>query len=198
MKKLLIILFFVFTNSFAQTSYIVDKKGTKTFVRPERTDIILIDKRISYAVVGKSWEKYIKFEDLDHAQIGTSLLKSFHLNKKKKSDVFFVYAEKEDKKLVGYAVTVTVSSTNSSFSSSKTYYELYVIDNNEMVIDEIAVTSGNSKNKIEDRTKIAPMIRKHFSDCPDLIAKLDKYDENDEKSTTVLNFFFDTEYINCK
>lgn len=198
MKKLLIILFFVFTNSFAQTSFVIDKKGTKTFVRPELTDVILIDKRISYVTVGKSWEKYLKFEDLDYAVIGSSLLKSFHLNQKKKSNVYFVYAEKEDKKLVGYAVTVTVSSTNSSLSSSKTYYELYVIDNNEMVIDEIAVTSGNSKSKIEDRTKIAPMIRKHFSDCPEVISKLDKYDENDEKSSTVLNFIFDTEYINCK
>lgn len=196
MKKLLIILFFVFTNSFSQTSYIIDKKGTKTFVRPELTDVLLVDKRISYVTVGKSWEKYIKFEDLDHALIGTSLLKSFRLNQKKKPTVYFVYGEKEDKKLIGLAITVTATSGN--LSTSKTYYELYVIDNNQMVIEEIDVTSGNSKGKIEDRTKIAPMIRKHFSDCPDLIAKLDKYDDNDEKSTSILGFFFDTEYINCK
>ena len=196
MKKLLIILLFVFTSSFAQTSYIVDKKGTKTFVRDERTNIILIDKRISYATIGKSWEKYIKFEDLDYAIIGPNLLKSFHLNQKKKSDVYFVYGEKEDKKLVGVAITVT--STNGNFSSTKTYYELYVIDNNETVIEEVSATSGNSKGKIEDRTKIAPLIRKYFSDCPEVMAKLEKYDINDEKNTSILNFFFDTEYINCK
>jgi len=196
MKKLLIILLFVFTGSFAQTSYIVDKKGTKTLVRPERTEVILIDKRISYAVIGKSWEKYIKFEDLDYAVIGSSVLKSFHLNQKKKSNVYFVFGEKEDKKLIGAAITVTT--THGSLSSSRTYYELYVIDANETVVDEVDASSGNSKSKIEDRTKIAPMIRKHFSDCPEVIAKLEKYDIADEKNASILNFFFDTEYINCK
>ena len=196
MKKILIILFFVFTGSFAQTSYIVDKKGTKTFVRPERTEIIVIDKRISYAIIGKSWEKYIKFADLDYALIGPSLLKSFHLNQKKRSDVYFVYGEKEDKKLIGSAITVTT--TNGNFSSSRTYFELYVIDNSETVLDEVSAISGNSKSKIEDRTKIAPMIRKHFSECPEVIAKLEKYDIDDEKNTSILNFFFDTEYIKCK
>lgn len=196
MKKLLIILLFVFTGSFAQTSYIVDKKGTKTLVRPERTEVILIDKRISYAVIGKSWEKYIKFEDLDYAVIGSSVLKSFHLNQKKKSNVYFVFGEKEDKKLIGAAITVTT--THGSLSSSRTYYELYVIDANETVLDEVDASSGNSKSKIEDRTKIAPMIRKHFSDCPEVIAKLEKYDIADEKNASILNFFFDTEYINCK
>jgi hypothetical protein len=196
MKKILIILFFVFTGSFAQTSYIVDKKGTKTFVRPERTEIIVIDKRISYAIIGKSWEKYIKFADLDYALIGPSLLKSFHLNQKKRSDVYFVYGEKEDKKLIGSAITVTT--TNGNFSSSRTYFELYVIDNSETVLDEVSAISGNSKSKIEDRTKIAPMIRKHFSDCPEVITKLEKYDIDDEKNTSILNFFFDTEYIKCK
>lgn len=196
MKKYLIILLFVFTGSFAQTSYIVDKKGTKTFVRPERTDIILIDKRISYTALGKTWEKYIKFADLDHAVIGSSVLKSFHLNQKKKAEVYFIYGEKEDKKLIGVAITVTTNYR--SYSSSKNYYELYVIDNNETVIEEVGTASGNSKGKIEDRTKIAPMIRKHFSNCPELIAKLDKYDIEDENNTSILNFFFDTEYINCK
>lgn len=196
MKKILIILFFVFTGSFAQTSYIVDKKGTKTFVRPERTEIIVIDKRISYAIIGKSWEKYIKFADLDYALIGPSLLKSFHLNQKKRSDVYFVYGEKEDKKLIGSAITVTT--TNGNFTSSRTYFELYVIDNSETVLDEVSAISGNSKSKIEDRTKIAPMIRKHFSDCPEVITKLEKYDIDDEKNTSILNFFFDTEYIKCK
>lgn len=196
MKKILIILFFVFTGSFAQTSYIVDKKGTKTFVRPERTEIIVIDKRISYAIIGKSWEKYIKFADLDYALIGSSLLKSFHLNQKKRSDVYFVYGEKEDKKLIGSAITVTT--TNGNFTSSRTYFELYVIDNSETVLDEVSAISGNSKSKIEDRTKIAPMIRKHFSDCPEVITKLEKYDIDDEKNTSILNFFFDTEYIKCK
>ncbi len=196
MKKLLIILLFVFTGSFAQTSYIVDKKGTKTFVRPERTEVIVTDKRISYALIGKSWEKYIKFADLDYAVIGASILKSFHLNQKKKSEIYFIYGEKTDKKLIGIAITVI--STTGNFVTSKTYYELYVIDNNEMVLDEVTALSGNTKSRIEDRTKIAPMIKKHFFDCTEVMAKLEKFDIDDEEHTSILNFFFDTDYINCK
>lgn len=196
MKKLLIILLFVFTGSFAQTSYIVDKKGTKTLVRPERTEIILIDKRISYTIIGKSWEKYIKFEDLDHAVIGSSVLKSFHLNQKKKSNVYFVLGEKEDKKLIG--LVITVMSTNGGFTSTRTYYELYVIDNNETILEEYTNSVGASKVKTDPRTKIVPMIKNNFSDCPDLMQKLQKYDIADENNETILNFIADTEYINCK
>jgi len=196
MKKYLIILLFVFTGSFAQTSYIIDKKGTKTFVRPEQTEILLIDKRISYTPLGKTWEKYIKFADLDHAVIGGSVLKSFHLNQKRKADVYFVYGEKQDKKLIGVAITVTA--THGTMSTSSTTYELYVIDNNETIIDQIITRAGRSKEKIENRGQIAVIIRKHFSDCPDLMTKLDKYDIADEENETILSFFSDTEYINCK
>lgn len=196
MKKILIILLFTFSSSFAQNSYIVDNKGTKTFIRGELTDVLLIDKRISYVNVGKSWEKYIKFKDLDYAVIGPSLLKSFHLNQQKRAEVYFVFGEKQDKKLVGVAITVTA--TQGSMSTSSTTYELYVIDNNETVIEQIITRSGKSEEKIERRGQIAAMIRKHFSDCPDLITKLEKYDIADERNETILSFFSDTEYINCK
>jgi hypothetical protein len=196
MKKYLIILLFVFTGSFAQTSYVIDKKGTKTFVRPERTEILLIDKRISYTALGKTWEKYIKFADLDYAVIGSSVLKSFHLNQKRKADVYFVYGEKQDKKLIGVAITVTA--THGTMSTSSTTYELYVIDNNETIIDQVITRAGRSKEKIENRGQIAVIIRKHFSDCPDLMTKLEKHDIADEENETILSFFSDTEYINCK
>lgn len=195
MKKLLIILLLTFTGAYSQNSYIVDKKGNKSFIRPELTDVLLIDKRISYVNVGKSWEKYIKFEDLDQAVIGPSLLKSFHLNQQKRAEVYFVYGEIPDKKLIGVAITMTT--THGSMSSSVTSYDLYVIDNNETIIDQISTRSGRSESKIESRAKIAPMIRKYFSDCPELMVKLDKYDYADEKNETILSFFSDTQYINC-
>lgn len=196
MKKLLIILFFTFSSSFAQNSYIIDNKGTKTFIRGELTDVLLVDKRISYVNVGKSWEKYIKFKDLDYAAIGTSLLKSFHLNQQKRADVYFVFGQKPDKMLIGVAITSTA--TSGRISSSSTSYELYVVDNNETVIDQVVTRSGGSQEKKEARAKIAPMIRKHFSDCPDLMTKVDKYDNADEASESILSFFSATEYINCK
>lgn len=200
MKKLVIILLFIFSSSFAQNSYIVDNKGTKTFIRDETTDVLLVDKRISYINVGKSWEKYIKFQDLDYAVIGPSLLKSFHLNQKKRADVYFVYGEKQDKKLIGVAITVTSSNSSGRMMmmTSKTFYSLFVIDNTETILDQIELTSTSSKGNIEIRAQIAPMIRKHFSDCPDLMRKVEKYDIADEKNESILSFFSDTQYINCK
>lgn len=83
-------------------------------------------------------------------------------------------------------------------SSSVTSYELYVIDNSETIIDQISTRSGKSDAKIETRLKIAPFIRTYFSDCPSLMAKVDKYDYPDERNESILGFFSDTRYINCK
>jgi len=196
MKKIVIMLLFTFSVSFAQNSYIVSKEGTKTIIRDDRANVILVDKRVSYVNVGKTWEKYIKFDDLDYAVIGSSLLKSFHLNQKRRPDVYFVYGEKEDKKLIGVAITVT--SSQAGMLTSKVHYELYVIDNTETVLDQITLTSTSSSKNIEIRKEIAPMITKHFSDCPDIMAKVQKYDIADEKHATIFSFLTDTEYINCK
>lgn len=197
MKQILIFLIYFFSlNIFSQNSFIVDKKGTKTFVRDDATEIIVVDKRISYVNVGKSWEKYIKFDDLDFAVIGSSLLKSFNLNQSKKSSVYFVLAEKQDMKLIGLTVTVTTTQGNSTWST--TYYELYVVDNNNKILEGLNMTGGDMNKSIIERAKIAPMIKKYFSDCPKVITKLNKYDVVDEKNRSILEFLSDTEYINCK
>ncbi|WP_264531684.1 hypothetical protein [Flavobacterium sp. N502540] len=198
MKLLVLILIFTFSNSFAQNSYIVDKKGNKILTRDEVTDILLVDKRISYVNLGKSWEKYIKFEDLDHAVIGSSLLKSFHLNQKKKADVYFVYGEKNDRKLVGLAYIIETIQGHYVEGFKKTFYELYLIDNNETVLDQINGTSTNTEGKIALRGEISPFIKKYFSDCPALMTKLSKYDLHDQNNREILSFFFDTEYIKCQ
>ncbi|RZK80072.1 MAG: hypothetical protein EOO92_08210 [Pedobacter sp.] len=198
MKNIVLFFLFITSFSFAQSSYIVDKKGNKSLVRDDQTEVLLIDKRISYVNVGKSWEKYIKFENLDYAFLGLSYLKSFHLNQKKKAKVYFVFAEKEDKKLIGVAITMVSTTATGSIVSTKSFYELYVIDNNETVLDQIEVTSGRSKENVDLRATIAPMVRKHFSDCAEVMSKLQKYDVADEENRTILSFISDTEYIECK
>lgn len=197
MKKILL-LFYLITSftAFSQNSYFVDKKGVKTFMRDEAIIVILIDNRISYILPGKTWEKYIKFDDLDYAIIGSSCLKSFKLNHKGKSKLYYVFAEKQDQRLIGIATTVTV--TNGNLSSSHTTYELYVIDKDDNIIDELRLESGNTKSRIADRTKVAPMIKKYFSDCPMLMSKLQEYDHEDGKNESIFGFFYDTDYINCK
>lgn len=192
MKKIvLLFLFLVMSlNSFSQNSYFVDKKGARTIMDNESVDVILIDKRISYSLPGKTWEKYVKFDDLDYAVVGPSLLKSFKLNNKKPYNVFFVYGEKEDKQLIGVKITTTVTSGRSSYSTDS--YRLLVIDSNQMIIEDLKFTSSVKDTKNGEKNKVAPIVEKHFSDCPDVMTKLENY------RTSILDFFTDTTYINCK
>jgi hypothetical protein len=197
MKNSFIFSFLFFSLvSFAQNNYLIDKKGNKIIIRDDVGEVILIDKRISYTLVGKSWEKYIKFDDLDYAAIGPTILKSFKLKGKKSSDVYYIYASKEDKSLIGIAVTVTT--TYGNMSSSKTFYKMYVIDNDNNILDEVDFNSSTRKSESEERALLAPMIRKHFSDCPQVIQRLSQYDLDTDKNTSIMGFFFNPAYINCK
>lgn len=191
MKNIFILLCFWSICSFSQNSYFVDKKGNKTIMRDDAIDVILIDKRISYILPGKSWEKYIKFKNLDYAIIGSSVLKSFKLNNKSRSEVYFIFAEKADKKLIGASIVY------SSNNGSHTVYKLFVIDNDNMILDELTLGSYNSKNQINARTSVEPMVLKHFSDCPMILDKLNRYTKYDEKNESIFGFIDNTSYINC-
>lgn len=195
-KVLLLFCSFAFFQSFAQNSYIVDVKGNKISVKDEGFDIILTDKRVSYVPEGKTWEKYIKFDDLDYALMGSSLLKSFKLNNSKKAEVYFVYGETKDRKLVGKSVTFT-STSKTGFTRSTTNYGMCVIDNDNNIIDILSFSDSYNDSQIELRAKLAPMIKKHFSDCLQLMTKLQQFDYADEKNTAILGFFISTEYIKC-
>ncbi|MCZ8196558.1 MAG: hypothetical protein O9267_02985 [Flavobacterium sp.] len=192
MKKIVLLFLFLVSSlsSFSQNSYFVDKKGGRTIMDNQSVRVILIDKRISYSLPGKTWEKYVKFDDLDYAVVGSSLLRSFKLNNKRPHSVFFVFGEKEDKQLIGVKITTTVTSGRSSYSTDS--YRLLVIDSNQMIIDDVNFNSSAKSSKKGDKEKVAPMVEKHFSDCPDVLAKLEIY------RTSIEGFFTDTTYINCK
>lgn len=193
MKNYIFIFFvlFFYINTFSQNSYIVSKKGEKTFIDDNSVQVLFIDRRISYSLPGKTWEKYIKFEDLDYAELGSSLLKSFNLNKNKKSSVFYVYGEKDDKLLIGLQITATFSS-NTRTRSFENYY-LHVVDKEQMIIESVVFDSKPVDTKNNEKSKIVPLIEKYFSDCPEMMAKLDKY-----RGETILDIFTDTTYNNCK
>jgi len=195
MKKIFITLLFLLTSlvSFSQTSYFFDKKGKKTIMRDDTVEILVVDDRISYAEAGKSWEKYIRFKDLDYAIVGPHYFKSFKLinakGKPEKETAYFVLAETKDKKLLSYTVTVT-----GKYGSSK-YYNIYAIDNNNNVLDYVKLNESFVYKGA--RMKITPMIKKHFSDCPGVMSEFSKFDDTDEKHLNVLRFFDSQEYLKC-
>jgi hypothetical protein len=172
----------------AQTSYFVDKKGKKQIVRDDAIDIILIDKRISYKEVGKTWDKYITYKDLDYAVVGPYYFKTFRFGKSKKDEAFFICAESAQKRLLSMAVTYDVS--YGSFSVTTVRYRILLIDNNNTILEELKFHNGGTDS--EKHIAAAEMVRKHFSDCADVIERLD------EEAHGIMGFFDDPEYIKCK
>jgi hypothetical protein len=65
-----------------------------------------------------------------------------------------------------------------------TTYYLYVLDNDNKVVDEMKFDDQFYKNSTEDRNNAEAILRKHFQDCPDLIGRLN---ENDPKMINMEN-----------
>ncbi len=193
MKKLILFIAFCLMTAAevsAQNSIIVKKDGEKIKVDDNTLDVIIVDKRVRYRLVGKTWDKFVTFKDLDYVKTGSILFKSFRLDGKKKDRAFFVLGESKDKKLISMAVTYStkLSSTN--------YYEIKVIDKDSNVIESYEFSGIKSDRK--KRAAVAPMIRKHFADCPDVIGRLDKFDAEDDDSLEILGFLAEPVYINCQ
>ena len=194
MKNLFLhFLFFLSIFSHAQSSFIVDKKGVKIFVRDDATEVILIDKRVSYVLVGKTWPKYIKFDDLDHANINGLVLKSFKLNGSKKSQVYFVLSESNDKTLIARSITTTSNSSSGNMTFSNVSCAMSVIDKEQKSIEDVVFGIINKKEE-EQAALISHLIRKYFSECKELIDYLGRR----EADETLLKIFNNTKFINCK
>jgi hypothetical protein len=193
MKKFLFFGLMIGFSSLAQNTYFFDKKGKKTVMRDDTVEILVREERLSYAEDGKSWEKYIRFKDLDYAIIGSLLFKSFKLiNPKgntKKETGYFVMTETKEKKLLSYKYTVIGK------YSSIDFYNIYVIDNNNNILDYVELNTSSIYTGA--RKKIAPFINKHFSNCPDLMEQFSVFEDTDDKHLNVLGFFDKPEYINC-
>lgn len=195
MKKLLLFgIFFIYVNGFSQNYFFVDKKGIKTIIQDTSFDLVIKDERIQYVPEGKKWEKYIKFKDIDYGLFGSYYFKSFKLKKEngnsKRETAFFVLAETAERKLLAYAYTVIGK------YSSVDFYEVYVIDNNNVLLDFAKVNTGGSDT--DERAEILPFIKKHFSNCKVLLDEFSKYDDTDKKHLNILGFFDNLSYRKCE
>jgi hypothetical protein len=194
MKKILLyylLLVSLFSN--AQNSFFIDEQGKKTVMRDDSVDLKVVDSQLSYTEVGKTWIKLISFKKLDYAIIGDLYFKSFQLKesngKKLKKSAYFVITETDEKKLLcfTYSVVGNLTSTNA--------YYIYVIDNNDNILDYIGCT--NEPRFINKRGTITDIINKHFSDCPLLLEKYAKFNTFDTENINLLNFFNHPSYLKC-
>jgi len=191
--RALFILFGLILASSAQgqNAYFVDKKGQKTIMRDDAIEVILIDKRLSYKQVGKTWNKYIQYKDLDYAKWGNYIFKVVRV-KGKTERGFFLHAETKTHKLLSAAVTIT-STRGSGFSSSYMIYEVLVVDSNYKILEDLKFKS--IKSDAGDREQIGPLVRRYFSDCEGLIKQLDQTGESESE---IKDFLEIPEYINCQ
>jgi hypothetical protein len=195
MKALHTIIFlFVAAVAFGQEAYILDKKGNKTIIREDAVDIIHIDKRISYKLPGKTWEKYITYKDLDLAVFGPYRFKGFTIDNKKTG--YFVIAEDGIRKLAGLSITVTT--TQGSMSTTRVYNYLYVIENDTTVIYDLLLRDlKNNKNRAK-RLEIPEKIKEYFPNCTALLSRVDALSkDSDEDFLSILALVETPIYINC-
>lgn len=194
MKKLFILFSLLSTLfSIAQTSFFVDEKGKKTIMRDDSIEFIVRDKRIAYAEYGKSWEKFIKYDDIDYAIMGEYYMKSYKLikpdGKFKKKSAYFVMVETDTKQLICYTYVVIGK------YSSVSIYNIYIVEENGTILDSFEITSAD---KFSDKRKnIKSSIKKHFSECTSFMETIDAINDTDEKHISILSLFDSPTYSNC-
>jgi len=176
--------------SHGQNTVIYDKKGNKKIVRDDAIEIILLDKRVSYKDVGKTWEKYITFKDLDRVETETTVLRSVRLDNGKKDEGFYVLAENAEHICLVRAIVVVSSGR---FSSSITYYSLVITDKQYHTIESLKFNS--LPKDIVNASGIVSVIRKYFGNCPGLRERLDALAGPYESQ---LNLITSPVYNDCK
>lgn len=186
-------LFFSAFSVQAQNAFFIDKKGKKTIMRDDAVDFYIIDQRLSYKQVGKTWEKYIKFSDLDYARWGGMYFKVLKIGKSKRDRGMFLHAETKTHKLFTVAITNTTTTASTGFSRSSVGYRVVIVDSKYNLLEELEFTSSRSDK--EEREKIGPLIHKYFSDCDILIQNLEQIGEDENQ---IQDFLSSPTYINCQ
>ena len=194
MRKLFFLLFSLFTIiSYSQTSFFVDEKGKKTIMRDDSIEFLVRDRRIAYAEYGKSWEKFIKYDDIDYAIMGEYYMKSYKLikpnGKSKKKSAYFVMVETETKQLICYTYTAV------SKYSVTSVYNIYVVEDNGKILDSFEITSAD--HYADERKNIKSIIKKHFSECTSFMETVDAIDDSDKKHRSILSLFNTPIYSKC-
>lgn len=159
-----LITFFISFNIFSQDQ-IVLKDGSIVVPEKGTLDIIVVDKRIQYQLLGKKWLKYTAFSDLDYVSTNGALLKSFKLNNPNKIKTianfkfaYFVLVETDKYKLV--SVTVDYISNT---SSREIIYSL-IVDNDNNVVDDLSFVNSYKDKDVQNKKNAVALLRKYFSD----------------------------------
>jgi hypothetical protein len=191
--KHLLLLFFSFTTflAFAEDEILL-KNGTKASIKPNTFRVDYNERKISYQIDGSSKEVTILFQDFDWVTVGINKFQTFKFEGSSVIEGYFVLSETSTKKLIFRSYQEE--------DSSVVKYSFYIVDNNNKVLDFHAFDNGTNKKSVTQRSEIFLKIRYYFSECSEMLQRLEVYDQysSDLNHNRILLFFKSPIYYNCK
>ena len=173
MKKLfftIILLSTIFSN--AQDSYILKKDGTKIEIDGNHYHYMSF-KKIRYTLLEKKGTEFVKGIDIDEVEklvAGEITYIPYEItkNKKKATGFFKIVAESNDKMLL-----VSFNPTESRF-----IYAYKIINKQtQTVLEEGTFVETRFSKGLADQQKAIADIKKHFSNCPEIMNSLSEFEK---------------------
>ena len=163
------------TKTFSQKAFIVTNDNEKIIVDDNFYDIQIVDEEIDYKTPNSDDKKTIKFKNINTAMLGEYDMKRMKIADEKKEQLCFTVAEANGKKIVGYNKIITTANTGANFQNGgatviKHIY--YILDANGGVIEKIEDMISSGDKYIKAMKVEEDKIRKHFSDCKEVMERL--------------------------
>jgi hypothetical protein len=183
----------VATQASAQ-SFIQKKDGTKLPVVEGSIKVLPANNKLQYSFGSNDFKT--KYKDLDFAVFDGFLFKTFV--QKNKVRGYFVLAESATKTLA--AIGILKSRPAGGFESTFKRYELHVFTSDGKLLETISFTDEKSDRNMIHRADAAALIRSHFSDCENLIQRLEAFEisNTDQQNDGISKFVDSKVYTTCK
>lgn len=145
-----------------------------------------------------TWEKFIKYKDLEYAMNGNYKIKSYKLEGERKYRAFYII--NDSNKTLG---TISYHSSSGMISGGTTHYNYYIIENNTL-IKTGRLPIHNKEKYIAHQLEFSNDLKTHFEDCDALMTKLNEIETDYsidgvvQDTSFIFNFFLKPIYIkNC-
>jgi hypothetical protein len=191
MKKILLLFLLISFNSNAEDSFIIKKDGSKSIIKTNSFRVDQNEKLIYYKLTTNDSEIKMSFSDFSCVEFGVNKFKTYKLNNSNEVRGYFVLTESNDKALI------SISKTDED--SNKVTYEFHIIDNNGQVLESHFFNNILNQKNADLRSEIYLKIKFYFSNCFELLKRLDLYDKNNSgiNNITILRFFNSPVYQKC-
>ena len=172
-NNLLFLLFVLsFNSTFSQESFLITKDGNELKVDGSKVKLLEFHDKFEYQEINSGKKNKISLNQIKTAVLGNYHVETFTIDNKPQE--CFIIAENNEKKLVGFN---KVKNTTSTMSSGLTeFYYYYVLDKSNNLIDKMKFASDDYGGNSKERDIAENIVRKYFSNCPELMGRLNAND----------------------